>query len=90
MVVMGIDWNKTAGSEYVVIAFDLHHKTWWVIDASNISYEKFMETRAQLIGEYYMKFHDEDMQLLSHLDYEKDDEPPGLFGMILRVIKKIF
>jgi len=55
----------------------------------NISYEEFMETRAQLIGEYYMKFYDEDMQLLSHLDYEKD-EPAGLFGMILRVIKKIF
>jgi hypothetical protein len=41
LVVMGIDWNKTAGSEYVVIAFDMHHRSWWVIDASNIPYEKF-------------------------------------------------
>jgi len=41
MVVMGIDWNKTAGSEYVVIAFDMRGRRWWVIDASNIPYEKF-------------------------------------------------
>jgi len=54
-----------------------------------ISYERYMDHREQLIGQYYMKFYDEDMQLLSHLDYEKD-EPTGLCGMILRVIKKIF
>ena len=56
----------------------------------DISYEDYMDERAQLIGQYYMKFYDEDMQLLSNLDYERDEEPPGFLGMILRVIKKIF
>lgn len=56
----------------------------------DISYEEYMDERARLIGQYYMKFYDEDMQLLSHLDYHKEEEPDGFLGMILRVIKKIF
>lgn len=41
VTVIGIDWNKNAGSEFVVVRYDqLHHK-WWVAEAKNISSGKF-------------------------------------------------
>jgi len=55
-----------------------------------ISYEEFMEHRARLIGEYYMKYYDEDMQLHGYLDAHHHDEPQGILGIILQAIKKIF
>ena len=39
--VLGIDWNQTHGSEYVVVAYDPVRKNRWVIDAVNVPYEKF-------------------------------------------------
>lgn len=41
MFVMGIDWNQTHGSEYVVVAFHPRTNSRWVVDAVNVPYEKF-------------------------------------------------
>lgn len=35
--VLGIDWNKNAGSEFVVIAYDPGRHHWFVVDAVNVS-----------------------------------------------------
>tara|TARA_R110000824_G_scaffold294258_3_gene482608 strand:+ start:962 stop:1207 length:246 start_codon:yes stop_codon:yes gene_type:complete len=56
----------------------------------DISYEELMEHRSRLIGEYYMRYYDEDMQLHGYLDGYHHDEPQGILGIILQALKKIF
>jgi hypothetical protein len=35
-IVMGIDWNQNAGTEYVVVAYSAAEHWWWVVDAYNM------------------------------------------------------
>lgn len=35
-IVMGIDWNQNAGTEYVVIAYSAKMHWWWVVEAYNM------------------------------------------------------
>lgn len=35
--VMGIDWNKNAGTEFVVVAYDPNQHHWFVVEAVNIA-----------------------------------------------------
>jgi len=37
MTVIGIDWNKNAGSEFVVVVYDPNQHHWWVAEAVNVS-----------------------------------------------------
>tara|TARA_R100000808_G_scaffold5550_1_gene16833 strand:+ start:4452 stop:4691 length:240 start_codon:yes stop_codon:yes gene_type:complete len=53
-----------------------------------ISYEQFEAERHKLIGEYYMKYYDDEMNCL--LDYEKDSEPKGLLGVAVKLLRKLF
>lgn len=38
---IGIDWNKNAGSEFVVVRYDPAANIWWVAEAVNVSANKF-------------------------------------------------
>ena len=37
MTVIGIDWNKNAGTEFVVVSYDPSQHHWWVVESTNIS-----------------------------------------------------
>lgn len=39
--VMGIDWNKNAGTEFVVVAYDPNQHHWFVVEATNISSSEY-------------------------------------------------
>lgn len=41
VTVIGIDWNKNAGSEFVVICYDQGNHRWWVAEAHNVSPGRF-------------------------------------------------
>lgn len=41
MKVVGIDWNKNAGTEIVVVAYDPNQHHWWVAESVNISAGEF-------------------------------------------------
>lgn len=43
--VIGIDWNKNAGSEYVVVAYDPNKHWWFVIESVNISASQFSSVK---------------------------------------------
>jgi replicative DNA helicase len=43
--VMGIDWNKNAGSEFVVIAYSPSNSHWFVVDAVNVESTEFSGQR---------------------------------------------
>ena len=54
-----------------------------------ISYEEYEAERGRLIKEYYMKYYDDDMNCLAP-DYENEQEPHGLLGAILSLLRKLF
>lgn len=39
--VIGIDWNKNAGTEFVVVAYDPNRHHWFVIDSTNVAGNEF-------------------------------------------------
>jgi hypothetical protein len=39
--VIGIDWNKNAGTEYVVAAYDYDTGNWFVVEARNVPHSEF-------------------------------------------------
>jgi Terminase large subunit, T4likevirus-type, N-terminal len=39
--VIGIDWNKNAGSEFVVVSYHPQSNQWWLSEASNVSASEF-------------------------------------------------
>jgi hypothetical protein len=43
--VMGIDWNKNAGTEFVVVAYDPASHRWFVVEAVNITAGEFSSMR---------------------------------------------
>lgn len=43
--VIGIDWNKNAGTEFVVVAYDPNQHHWFVVEAVNISASKYSSVR---------------------------------------------
>jgi len=45
VTVIGIDWNKNAGSEFIVVAYDPAQHHWFVIDAVNISAGQFTSVK---------------------------------------------
>lgn len=42
---IGIDWNKNAGSEFVVVRYDVRSNKWWVVDAVNVPASQFSGVR---------------------------------------------
>jgi hypothetical protein len=45
VIVIGIDWNKNAGSEFVVVKWDVNKDKWYICDARNISPGQFNSIR---------------------------------------------
>jgi hypothetical protein len=45
MKVIGIDWNKNAGTEFVVVAYDPSQHHWWVVESTNISSGEYNSVR---------------------------------------------
>ena len=43
--VIGIDWNKNAGTEFVVVAYDPSQHHWFVVEANNISASEYSSVR---------------------------------------------
>jgi len=41
VTVIGIDWNKNAGSEFVVVCYDQVNHRWWVAESYNVASGKF-------------------------------------------------
>ena len=41
IITMGIDWNKNAGTEIIIVAYDPSQNHYWVIDAVNVSAGEF-------------------------------------------------
>lgn len=40
-IVMGIDWNQNAGTEFVVMAYSMSEHWWWVVETYNVPQSKW-------------------------------------------------